>query len=90
MQLSDTGEGMNRFAIITLCIGSCLVASPAQAYIDPGTGGVLVQLLTGGVAGLFVLVRLYWHRLAGLFRMTPAAKLPDSRSSDASHGRDGG
>ena len=37
--------------------------SPAFAYIDPGSGGMMMQLLLGGVGGLAVLVRLYWQKL---------------------------
>jgi hypothetical protein len=37
-------------------------ATPAFAYVDPGSGGMMVQLLLGGVAGLTVLLRLYWQR----------------------------
>ena len=36
---------------------------PAYAYLDPGSGSMMVQLLLGGVAGGVVLVRLYWGRL---------------------------
>jgi len=35
----------------------------AHAYIDPGTGGMLLQLLLGGVAGALVIIKLYWYRL---------------------------
>lgn len=35
----------------------------AHAYIDPGTGGMLLQLLLGGVAGGLVIAKLYWQRL---------------------------
>ena len=38
-------------------------ASPAYAYLDPGSGGMMVQLLLGGIAGVGVLCRLYWRRL---------------------------
>jgi hypothetical protein len=38
-------------------------AVPAFAYIDPGSGGMMMQLLLGGVTGIAVLVRLYWQRL---------------------------
>lgn len=38
-------------------------ASPAYAYLDPGSGGMMVQLLLGGIAGVGVLFRLYWRRL---------------------------
>ncbi len=36
---------------------------PAFAYIDPGTGAMLLQLLLGGIAGGLVILKLYWHRL---------------------------
>jgi hypothetical protein len=35
----------------------------AHAYLDPGTGSILVQLLLGGVAGVLAIVKLYWRRL---------------------------
>ena len=37
-------------------------ATPALAYIDPGSGGMMMQLLLGGAAGVAVIVRLYWQR----------------------------
>jgi hypothetical protein len=38
-------------------------ASEAWAYIDPGTGSYLFQLLiAGGLAGVYT-VRRYWHSL---------------------------
>jgi len=38
-------------------------AMPAYAYLDPGTGSMILQLLLGGVAGLALAGKLYWHRL---------------------------
>jgi hypothetical protein len=39
----------------------------ALAYLDPGTGSILVQAIIGGVAtGLFV-VRMYWRKIKVLF-----------------------
>ena len=32
------------------------------AYLDPGTGSMLVQLLVGGVAAAGVALKLYWHK----------------------------
>jgi Flp pilus assembly protein TadB len=40
-----------------------ICAAPAYAYVDPGSGGMMLQLLLGGVAGAAVIVRLYWQRL---------------------------
>jgi hypothetical protein len=44
-----------------------VVAGTAHAYIDPGTGGFLLQLILGGIAGAAVILKLYWHKLKGLF-----------------------
>jgi hypothetical protein len=61
---------MNKFAILVLFCGLVFTASPAYAYIDPGTGGVLVQLLTGGFAGLLVLAKLYGQKIRDAFRFS--------------------
>ena len=47
--------------LATLLIGSS--TSVAWAYLDPGTGSVILQVLLGGVAGLLLAGKLYWHRL---------------------------
>ena len=41
-----------------------LISTPAYAYIDPGTAGMVLQLLIGGIAGAAVVFR---HRLQKLF-----------------------
>ena len=47
-----------------------LVKPPAAlAYLDPGSGSMLLQLVLGGLAGLAVIAKLYWYRLLGLFGM---------------------
>ena len=61
-----------RVAEITLLtVAMLFVAVPADAYVDPGTGAFLVQVVTGGIAGIAVLARLYWRRLQRLFRKAP-------------------
>ena len=44
------------------------VSNSAFAYVDPGVGGMLVQLLLGGVAGLVVIMRLYWEKVVNFWR----------------------
>jgi hypothetical protein len=34
-----------------------------SAYIDPGSGSLLIQGLMGGIAAAAVLVKVYWGRL---------------------------
>jgi len=51
------------FAVLVISAWVLLVcATPAFAYLDPGSGGMMVQLLLGGVMGVVVFVRLYWRR----------------------------
>ena len=44
-----------------------LSVRPAHAYLDAGTGSMLLQLLLGGLAGLAVLLKLFWHKILGIF-----------------------
>jgi hypothetical protein len=37
------------------------------AYLDAGSGSMLLAAIAGGLAGITVLVRLYWNRFLGLF-----------------------
>jgi hypothetical protein len=38
------------------------------AYLDPGSGSVILQALVGGVAAVAVTAKLWWHRFTKLFR----------------------
>lgn len=48
-------------------------AAPAHAYVDPGTGSMLLQLLLGGVAGALVVVKLHWVKIKNFFVRKPAS-----------------
>lgn len=39
------------------------------AYLDPGTGSVLLQALLGGVAGLILSIKLFGRRFLSFFRI---------------------
>lgn len=55
----------------------------AFAYLDPGTGSILLQAIIGGLAsGLFIL-RMYWRKIKSLFRVGKAAHGP--QGEDSSH-----
>ena len=58
---------MDRIALL-VAIALVALESPVEAYLDPGTGSMLLQVLLGGVAAVGVVARLYWHRLIAVFR----------------------
>jgi hypothetical protein len=37
------------------------------AYLDPGTGSLILQLLVGGLAGLATYVKFRWTSIKGWF-----------------------
>jgi hypothetical protein len=43
------------------------LSHPAYAYLDPGSGSMLLQLLLGGVAGIAMVFKLYWERIRSVF-----------------------
>ena len=55
--------GFNLFGVMVFY---SLAISPANAYLDPGTGSMLIQGLIAGVASLALVLKLYWHRLLAL------------------------
>jgi hypothetical protein len=50
------------------------------AYLDPGSGSVLLQALLGGVAAIAITGKLWWHRLLTLLRI----RKPEAPSSQGS------
>ncbi len=64
-----------RIAVITTCAAMLLVLpefqDPVYAYLDPGTGSMVIQAVVAGFVGAIALGRLYWSRLKGLFKRSP-------------------
>jgi hypothetical protein len=54
-----------------VAIALLTVESRAQAYIDPGSTGLFLQGLIGGIAALIVLTRSWWQRVIARARRTP-------------------
>ena len=57
--------------------GLSMLSDAVFAYLDPGTGSMLVQLLVGGAAAVGVAAKLYWHRILRLFRIRKAEPEPE-------------
>jgi hypothetical protein len=74
---------MMKYAVLLL-MALLFLPSSAQAYLDAGSGSMLLQLVLGGVAGLLVILKLYWQRLLsflGLRRDEPAAVAEDAKQA---------
>ena len=69
-----------RLAVVALLIGA--TTSPAYAYLDPGTGSIILQVLLGGVAGLALAGKFYWHKLLRLVGRRKVDEDVDRRRRD--------
>jgi hypothetical protein len=58
-----------RLLHVALALAAFLsIASPAQAYLDPGTGSMLVSAVIGVVAAVGLALKMFWYRLVGWAR----------------------
>jgi hypothetical protein len=56
-------------------------ASAVFAYLDPGTGSMLLQVLLGGIAAIAVGGRVMWQRMTGRAPKAESAKTEDDAST---------
>jgi hypothetical protein len=45
------------------------MTDPTFAYIDPGSGSLLLQAIAGGVAAGAIVAKVYWRRLRKYLRI---------------------
>ena len=64
-----------------LCV-SLLSANPAYAYLDPGTGSMLVQALIAVVAAITVSIGIYWRRLKSFWSQLFGHRKSEEHNSD--------
>jgi len=45
-----------------------MVAEPAWAYLDPGTGSMIISAIVGLFATVGLAVKTYWYKIKAFFR----------------------
>lgn len=63
---------MKKTSILLIAYFVWISERQVDAYLDPGSGSMLVQLLLGGVAGAAVIMKLGWERFKDIFRSSKA------------------
>ena len=61
---------------MTIGLSAFLAIAPttAHAYIDPNSGSLMLQAILGGIAGLAVIIRLYWHKLRAMLGLRKSGR----------------
>jgi len=66
-------------SLAALCV-LMFSANPAHAYLDPGTGSMLIQGLLAAIAAASVTIGIFWRRLRSFFsRKNSGENGPDDR-----------
>ena len=60
------------------------VVVPILAYLDAGSGSLIVQLLAGGFAAFAVAAKLYWRRILSFLRIRRADEPPEPPEPESS------
>ncbi len=53
--------------LIVFCTGF-LYINQAEAYLDSGSGSMLIQLLLGGLVGVGAFIKFYWYKISAFFK----------------------
>jgi len=72
-----------------LAVLSLIVPRSASAYLDPGTGSFIIQVLLAAVAGVGYLVKVFWNGIKNFFsslfsskRKTPPEGMSTNHDQD--------
>jgi hypothetical protein len=76
---------MGKLAIfaIYLSIATFVFPSTGHAYLDPGTGSIILQAIVGSIAAAGAVLGVYWQKVKGLFGKG-RAPADDAGEKDAS------
>lgn len=62
--------------------GNLIYVKSSFAYLDAGTGSMIIQLILGGVTGLAVILKLYWRNLKDFFKGKKSENTEEDNSAD--------
>jgi hypothetical protein len=65
---------------LVLLIAALLAPATAHAYVDPGTGSMVLQGVIAAVLGLGLTLKLYWRRIRK--RLTGKRERDDETDAD--------
>lgn len=62
------------FAASSVIVLSVVLAPDAHAYLDPGTGSYIIQLVLAALFGGLFAIKMFWAKIAAFFRKAFSAK----------------
>ena len=63
MNLTLNGMNLRNSIILGALLGlSQFVISDSYAYIDPGSGSLVLQMIVGALVGVGIAIKVYWYK----------------------------
>ena len=59
---------MKKAAILKLILVLLVLSRPAMAYIDPGSGSMILQVILAGILGSLFAIKASWQKTTAFFR----------------------
>ena len=75
--MAPDSRGFKNEMTIYRCFGLASIVSllvmpvQAQAYLDPSSGSMLLQIVIGAFLAGLVTVKMYWRKICSVFRRNP-------------------
>ncbi len=57
----------NKFSFILTIFVLYLYKNEALAYLDPGTGSMILQVIIAAFVAVGIYIKLFWHKLKNIF-----------------------
>ena len=73
---------VSNLKFLFLIFGLISYASPAYAYLDPGTGSMLLTGLIAGLAAIISFLSIYWQKVKAFFNKEAADTDKDTAGKD--------
>ena len=65
MKKFNVTNGLFTLYVLILFLG--FFSKPAFAYLDPGTGSYVVQVIIGAILAASVTIKIYWKKITQFF-----------------------
>ena len=56
-----------KYKFIIIVVLSFIISKPAYAYLDPGTGSIIIQAILSFIAAALVSINIWWLKIKTFF-----------------------
>lgn len=65
---NSQGASADRWTRATVALTLVMLTQPAWAYLDPGTGSMIISAIVGLFATVGLAVKTYWYKIKAFLR----------------------